>query len=117
MRIVRREDREGDLISGVTVLYSYTRTHISSIMIDDGSICMGDWKIIDYFWGDVTTRRTVSAFYTDPSPYGVGVLKGEIFALFLGRDCTRVSTGTDCTVLVRTLVLVYLRLCMMEDGK
>ena len=35
-----------------TVLYSYTRTHISSIMIDDGSICMGDWKIIDYFWGD-----------------------------------------------------------------
>ena len=26
----------------------------------------------------------------DPSPYGVGVLKGEIFARFLGRDCTRV---------------------------
>ena len=41
----------------------------------------------------------------DPSPYGVGVLKGEIFARFLGRDCTRVFTGTDCTVVVPVLRL------------
>ena len=41
----------------------------------------------------------------DPSPYGMGVLKGEIFARFLGRDCNRVFTGTDCTVLVPVLRL------------